>query len=190
MFIELMRPFSYLSIQHESNLPRVVNWFIPLCFSAALILLALKFGIEINIFGNEGFISRTLGFVQNLPGFYIAALAAIATFDRNGMDLPMPGIPPKISIIYNGSRTVVKLTRRRFLSSLFAYLTAISFLIVVLSLVCLSLANPLSFIFSNPTLGVLKVLTIFIYLTILCQMICITFWGIYYLGERIHTPDS
>lgn len=189
MFIELARPFSYLSIEHESNLPRIVNWVIPLCFSATSIALVLLFGIEINIFGNEGFVSRTLGFVQNLPGFYIAALAAIATFSSNSMDLPMPGIPPKMSIIYNGKRSVVSLTRRRFLSSLFAYLTAISFLIVILSLVCLSLANPLSLILPSKAVGVIKVLTISSYLIILYQMISITFWGIYYLGERIHTPD-
>jgi hypothetical protein len=54
---------------------------------------------------------RLLGFIQNLPGFFIAALAAVATFGRADLDALMPGKPPRVSILYHGRPTEVELTR-------------------------------------------------------------------------------
>jgi hypothetical protein len=43
-----------------------------------------------------------LGFVQVLPGFYIAALAAIATFNKTDIDKIMAAPAPKIDIFIHG----------------------------------------------------------------------------------------
>lgn len=190
MFNVLLRPFSYLTIDHRSKLPRFVNWILPILISVAIVGLAYFFKMEVNIFGGDGLVSRTLGFVQNLPGFYIAALAVIATFNSEDIDAKMSGQAPTMVIPYNGYPTKIELTRRRFLLSLFAYLTAISFVIVLFSLVSLSLAAPLMSVLPKVAIGFSKAIVVVCYLVLVCQMLTITFWGICYLGEKIYTAES
>src|SRR5690554_2636924 len=102
MFRHLLRPFSYLFIEHR--LKWKVDWLYPVVLatlSAALIVILRKWG-PVPLYGNEGLIEKILGFVQVLPGFYIAALAAIATFNKLYIDKTMPAPAPKIDIMING----------------------------------------------------------------------------------------
>lgn len=153
-------------------------------------VLPWSFNININVYGETGVISRILGFVQSLAGFYIAALAAIATFNNPDMDKPMPGETPTMRIYYNSTMSVVKVTRRRFLSAMFAYLTACSLILTLVSIAALSVAPSLVTVLPHSLLIPLKGTFTFLYLMALAQMTCVTLWGLYYLGERIHTPDS
>ena len=60
-----------------------------------------------------------LSFIQILPGFFIAALAAIATFNRLDLDKIMPHPAPTINIERNGGKEEIDLTRRRYLTLMF-----------------------------------------------------------------------
>src|SRR5258706_8987546 len=64
--------------------------------------------------------------LQVLTGFYIASLAAVATFNKPGLDDPMAGDPPTLREDYCAITTVKPLTRRRFLCLLFGYLSWLS----------------------------------------------------------------
>lgn len=188
MFIELTRPFSYLTVKHGNLLPLSINWLLPLAASAVLVAALWKVGVNIDMFGPNGAVSRVLSFVQSLPGFYLAALAAISTFDKPDMDKLMGHNPPTMTVHHNGVLTVVKATRRRFLSSMFAFLTASSLLLTLLSIFALAIADPLATVFLVERNGLLKAVFSFVYLTLLGQMLTVTFWGLYYLGERASTP--
>ena len=87
MFRHLLRPLSYLSIEHKQKW--IVDWVYPLIF--AVLSTALLFGLKkygnIPLYADGAVIAKILGFVQGLPGFYIAALAAIATFKEKAEDL-------------------------------------------------------------------------------------------------------
>ncbi|MEO8118020.1 MAG: hypothetical protein ABI606_01700 [Rhodoferax sp.] len=190
MLLELARPFAYLTIQHRSRLPKWVNWIMPVVVSVIAVALPWALDIHVNIYGDSGVISRVLGFVQSLAGFYIAALAAIATFNNPDMDKLMPGEAPTMQVYYNAAMTTVKVTRRRFLSSMFAYLTACSLVLTLISIMALAVAQPLAVALPSQLLVVVKTAFIVAYLMVLSQMICVTLWGLYYLGERIHTPDA
>ena len=74
-----------------------------------------------------------LSFIQILPGFFIAALAAIATFNRLDLDKIMPHPAPTINIECNGGKEEIDLTRRRYLTLMFSFLSAESILLIVLS---------------------------------------------------------
>ena len=189
MLLELTRPFSYLQITHPGYGIRVVNWILPGGLSSAVILICFLLSVPIDVFGASGFLSKILGFVQSLPGFYIAALAAIATFNNSDMDKLMPGRPPEAKIIYNGSLQSVPLTRRRMLSMLFSFLTAESFVLTLGAIGSMTLASSIKDLMPENIHGFLKAVFSFIYLTFLMQMFSVTMWGLYYLGERIHTPD-
>ena len=64
-----------------------------------------------------------------LPGFFIAALAAVSTFNRPEMDEVMSGQAPELKLRTGEHESYVPLTTRMFTTHLFSYLTSISFLL-------------------------------------------------------------
>lgn len=189
MLSYLARPFAYLTIRHPDRLPVLVNWVVPAVVAAAVIAATAKFAAATSLLGDSGVIARVLGFVQSLAGFYVAALAAVATFPSASMDQLMPGTPPTMTVVYNGTATRVQLTRRRFLCSMFAFLTAASLLITLVALTALALGPIIANTFVEPVRLVARVVFGGVFVFALLQMISVTFWGLFYLGERMHTPD-
>jgi hypothetical protein len=184
---QLLRPiFGYLAIQHPTK--RFVDWILPAGLSV-LATLAIFFSRQhINFFGPGGVVSLVLGYVQNLPGFYIAALAAIATFARPDIDVLMPGDPPpRIRSEDNrGIVNLIELTRRRFLSLLFAFLTIECIFLTFLSIAMVSVAPAFASVLSAVGHEIVYSISVFVYFLILFQLLIATLWGLYYLGERIH----
>lgn len=189
MLLQLLRPFSYLTIDHPSALPKWINWGLPACFSFVLVCTAAALKLNVDVFGPNGLTARVLSFVQSLPGFYLAALAAIATFNNADMLKAMPGVPPTMNVLYNGSPTRINLNRRRFLSAMFAFLTASSVTMTMISIAALAVAEPVRSMIDPVFYPWVKAGFVFVFLTINAQMVSITMWGLYYLGERLHTPD-
>ena len=132
--LDLLRPFSFLTVRHPSRLPLWVNWLLPALITALAVAGLWLLKTPVNIFGSQGLLERVLGFVQTLAGFYIAALAAVSSFNSPHLDRAMPAPAPTMYIKYNGILQSETATRRRFLTSMFAYLTALS---IVLSLVAI-----------------------------------------------------
>lgn len=189
MLEDLLRPFGYLNVQHETRLPQYVNWVLPLVISFLITTCFGYYEIKANVFGATGLIDRALSFIQTLTGFYMAGLAAISSFNNPSMDTPMPGVPPKMKVRYNGQLSTVDATRRRFMSSMFAFLTASSFLITLFSITLLVFAEPMKSALPLAIQPCIKLAVLFAYLFAVVQMIVITFWGLYYMGERMLTPD-
>ena len=194
----LLTPFAFLGIRHPDKKLVTINWIAPLSL-AAICTICLCIVDQMNFFGSNGFLEKILGLVQSLPGFYLAALIAVTAFSNGpGMDKLMPGIPPTGKIWHNGSIIREELTRRRMLSMMFAFLTASSFLLTFAIILSTSLANPAyqwirstsdALWVANIATGV-KCLVIFSLLTALWQMLLVTLWGLFYLSDRIHEPDS
>lgn len=185
---QLLQPFGYLSIRHPYKW--IVDWFYPAFISIAVVLALVLNDSLSNLLktGNGGFVPLALSFVQSLPGFYIAALAAVATFGRSDIDSVLPEPTPKIKIKFRDKENIVELTRRRFLAMLFAFLTAESIIIVIYSIV-LSTYGETLFQLTPPLTQLANILPITaatIYFLFLSQMILATFWGLYYLGYKLH----
>jgi hypothetical protein len=111
----LLQPLDYLRIEHPMK--RKYDFWVPLA-------LAIPFASWLsfapghpNIFGNGGLLASAGGLLQVLTGFYIASLAAVATFNKHSMDLPMPGESPVLALIERGHLHRVPLSRRRFFMS-------------------------------------------------------------------------
>lgn len=167
----------------------MVNWAIPFLLAACLVFGIGASNIQVAILGDSGLVSKTLGFVQNLPGFYIAALAAIATFQNSDMTKPMPGVPPTGIIVHNGEESRQPFTRRLFLSSMFAYLTALSIILTVFGIAILALGDPIRTELAEWLRRPAKAALAFVFIGLAAQLLTVTMWGIYYLGERLHIPD-
>lgn len=189
MIRHLLRPLSYLSIEHK--LKWKVDWLYP--FLLAVISTSLLFGLKcfgpVSLYADGGVIAKILGFVQALPGFYIAALAAIATFNKIDIDKTMPAPAPKIDILVQGQTVVIELTRRRFLCSMFAFLTAESLIIIVLAIFSQSIYVPFKTIIHGSLQIWASGLFMLMFFLLFWQMIVTSFWGLFYLGDRLHQPD-
>lgn len=190
MLRHLLRPFSYLSIEHKQKWR--VDWLYP--FILAMASVALIFGMkrfgQISLYSDGGMIAKILGFIQGLPGFYIAALAAIATFNKTDIDKTMPAPAPKTNIMVQGRSVAIELTRRRFLCSMFAFLTAESLIIIILAIFSQSIFSPLKGIIHAPLQILASGLFMLVFFLLFWQMIIASFWGLFYLGDRLHQPDA
>lgn len=186
VFSHLLKPFSYLFIKGISG-KHAYDWYSP----AFITLLSVLFFYFSDITANEllkdgGFVKSVSGFISNLPGFYIAALAAIATFNREQIDFPLIGSNGtpfiKIKLTKENGKVVnaqEKLTRRLFLCMMFSFLTALSISIVMFN----AFATPLINTIKNDKASWCYIIA-FTFLS--WQMLVSTFFGLYYLGDRIH----
>ncbi|HEM8686258.1 hypothetical protein R1917_09720 [Citrobacter koseri] len=185
-FSHLAKPFGYLFIKGIGG-KAAYDWAAP----TGLTLLTAAYFCLFNItpavlLSDSGFVKTVTSFISNLPGFYIAALAAIATFNREQIDHPLisnTGTPSiDVKVTKENGRVINSqepLTRRLFLCMLFAFLTALSIIIVMLN----ALVAPLFTVHNNIYFQVIYLL-LFTFST--WQLLVSTFFGLYYLGSRIH----
>lgn len=125
-------------------------------------------------------------FIQVLPGFYIGALAAIASFQREGMDDKLPTPTPYIMKVAENGNRKVELSRRTYLTTMFAYLASVT-IILAISIFFLKLFYALKiFKVSGALFMSIYAFNTFLIFFIFFQTIIITFVGIYYLGNRMH----
>ena len=186
MLNQMLQPFTYLAISHPHKWK--VDWLFPILISLACTFLSLDAEWRTELFRSSGPVYLLLGFLQCLPGFYIAALAAIATFGRTDIDNVLPEPTPTVKLSSRGENILVKLTRRRFLAMLFAFLTCESILLVLLSVFGVSFGDTINelAIFGADWGRFAGGLLVFVYFTLLAQLLIATFWGLYYLGFKLH----
>ncbi len=194
MWYELTRGLAYQRIEHPS-----IGWYnkwMPLLLAVLASACYIALPAKPPLIAGTSLSNSILGLVSTLPGFYLAALAASATFDRPGMDSEIPEPAPKLNISTQGSTEKISLTRRMFLTYMFAYLTLLSLLIcglLILSSAALptvilllkEIPNDISIYISF----ILKVLFVFINSTLLFSLSITTLHGIYFLCEKIHQPQ-
>ena len=176
---KVFTPIDYLRIKHPEK--RFFDWVLPI-FTAAIITLSIYYLPKtISLLGKDSLVSLVNGILQILSGFYIASMAAVATFSKDGMDEVMYGIPP----VLKGK----KLTRRKFLTYLFGYLAFMSIaLYFVGGALQLTSASIKELHLSSYPL--VKSLLLFIYLSTICNIIYTTALGMYFMIDKMHDEKS
>ena len=184
---QVLKPWVYLAISGRRKW--IFDWGLPIALTALVTILWACLGLRIAFFGPGGAISQITGFVQNLPGFFVAALAAVATFNRADLDKEMPKPTPTMPMEVRGGVTRLPLTRRRFLCVLFAFLTSQSIVITFTGIGMVSVSSAIQARLPNGLVDYFYFAGVALYLFLLFQMIVVTYLGLYYLGDRIHQPD-
>lgn len=189
MLNQMLQPLSYLAIRHPQKWK--VDWLFPVVIALVCTAFSIGAGWVADVHRAGGPVSMLLGFFSSLPGFYIAALAAIATFGRNDIDNILPEPTPTVKLVTRGENVLVKLTRRRFLAMLFAFLTCESIALVMYSVFFLSYGAAIADLqdFDGMLAKAVILVMTFIYYTLLMQILAATFWGLYYLGFKLHEPQ-
>ncbi|MFM5546042.1 hypothetical protein ACET7K_07915 [Aeromonas veronii] len=178
MFVvdKLSKPLHYVLI--SSTEKRWFDFGLPLLFTTISILIIYVFLPQpISFIGKDSVISLSNGILQILSGFYIASMAAVATFNREGMDDLMEG-----SDVPTLRRE--PLSRRSFLSYLFGYLAFMSIVMYFAGgLTQLASSTVHTFCVQYPFW---KVTLAAAYLLMLWNILFTTILGMHFLIDRIH----
>jgi len=175
---KLFSPFLFLRLRYEERFTyNAFSILIGLLASLAYSLLPVRPALM----GSNGVLNDILGFTSILFPFFVAALVAVATFQREGMDRMPNGGQVQLK---RRNDSIVSLTRRQFVCFIFGYCSALSATIFISIIITKSLFPWISVYFSGD-MEYIKLVYIFIISSSFAHMITITFWGMYYLTDRI-----
>jgi hypothetical protein len=143
------------------------------------------------ILGDKGLVYWVNGLLQMLVGFYIAALAAISSFDRASLDQQIEGDGVKLRVWRGGELVDRSLTRRAFISLMFGYLAWLAIALYCVGLVVSVLHENIALLVPQ-LLSSLRLVFVLVYGFFFSQMLCITLIALFYLSDRIHrqTPTA
>lgn len=190
---QLFRPFAYLFVRGPTlNFYRFVGPSACVAFACALYACL---PIPLDLIGDKSISGYLLPFFSSLPGFFIAALAAVVAF--NGGDLDEEIVNLEARVTANGDTDWVPISLRVFLCYLFAYLTIVSFLGFFYCLIGTVLAGNIVSVVTSaiPTHAASAIETLkYVFLagvTYLAGTITFcTIQGLYFLAERVHQKLS
>ncbi|MCG8053862.1 MAG: hypothetical protein JAZ15_21960 [Candidatus Thiodiazotropha endolucinida] len=181
---QLFTPISYLRIKHPVKKQFDVKY--PFIASSLITFFLAVSPFKIQIFMNDGLIDAISGLIQILTGFFIASLAAVATFQKDSMDDPISGDKAILETTIKGVNQPLELTRRRFLCYLFGYLALLAivmyFVSVLANLTADNIKQIVPFVYHN----YIKWPFIFIYLFAISNLMTTTLLGLHYMTDRIH----
>lgn len=178
---QLTRPVSYLLLKHPAG--KVYNWIIPLMLTALSLTILLLLAEISDVIGQNGLVENLTDFVISLPGFLIAALAAIATFNRPIIDQEMIDAPTIDIKAGNTELEDQALTRRDFLLRLFSFLTVDSIFLIIYAKIGAITSVPS---FLETEYFIAEWFFAGIFLTIFWQLLTLLLFGMYYLCERLN----
>lgn len=181
MFVisKLFKPLNYWRLKHPEKL-----WFdliLPSLVSLACTYLLFSV-VKINLIGSDGLINLVNGLLQILSGFYIASLAAVSTFQKEGMDDVMKGSG---AIKLKGNA----ITRRTFLSYMFGYLAIASIFMYLVGGLVMLLANEIKSL-TPEVLSVMTPIALFIYIFFFFNIVFTTVLGMHFLIDRINRVEN
>ena len=193
---ELSRPLAFGGIKGPGL--KIYRDAIPWATVLAALTMYWCLPLRIPLVGNVSVSSLASPFFASLPGFFIAALAAVATFNGADLDREMSNVTAKLTI--RGEEAESRITLRVFLCYLFAYLTAISFLGFFLCASVSLLAGNLHQLAEMASHGQpareqaatngLRSLFVGLVALIGAKVIFCTALGLYFLAERVHQELS
>lgn len=155
---------------------------IPIVISVALMTLYFFLPIKPSIIGDGSIVHQINSVIQILTGFYIASLAAVATFKSERLDEVMKGSDPATLMGSKGEET---LTRRRFLCLLFSYLVTLCFVLIIAGVSAEIVSKNLRLL-PLEVFEVSKYAALLLYTFLVSQLIVVTLLGLYYIADKLH----
>lgn len=172
----VLSPLGYLKARNSTK--KYWDFIIPGIIAVATALLFISPWLRITVFGEKGFVHGINELIQILVGFYIAALAAVASLANPTLDQGIAGE----AISYNRRN----LTRRQFLCLAFSYLSLLTICIYGAGLAANLIAETVRAAISPVFFPYIRGIFGAVYGFAIAQLGLITSVTLYYLGEKIH----
>jgi len=192
---QLLSPLAYLRIRlgpgaiYRSK--RFFDYLLPMVMGGLTTAGYFSLHNQPQLLGEHGLLNSVSGLLQLLVAFFIAALAAVATFPRDSMELPLRGSPALLSRWSNERQAYVdiSLTRRQFVCHLFGYLSFVSLFLFLGIIFAGAVWKDASAALSPATIYWTKIALSAIFWIALWNVIIQTILGLYFLGDRLQHDD-
>jgi hypothetical protein len=122
--------------------------------------------------------------LQVLVGFYVAALAAIATFNSPSLDQTLAD---NMSLREGGTSHPV--TRREMLSYLFGYLSCLGFAVMLAGLFVVPIRFLMTLVVPLGWFRTAAYVVLWLYISAIWSLFFTTLLGLYYMVYRMHRAD-
>lgn len=179
-----LTPVNYLRIKHPGKV--YFDWVLPSLIAVCAILVFYSLSGSVRILGNDGIVFVITDLIKMLVGFYIAALAAVATFQKSDMDELPEGESITLAVTRRGKPVESKLSRRRFLCYLFGYLSFLSIFLYFIGACAPYVADLCKEIGQQWLFLLIRFIALFLYLIFTAQLVTTTLLGLHFLTDRIH----
>lgn len=185
----LFAPLNYLRARNPDKLRW--DWVIPVAVAVVGTACLFLLPKPIPVLGDKGLIYWVNELLKILVGFYIAALAAVATFASASLDQEIEGEGVILEVERADGKEDKRLSRRAFLSLMFGYLSLLAILLYCAGLVVTILTENIRLIDAN-WLPAMRAAFVFAYSLFFTQMLTVTLVALFYLSDRIHrqTPQA
>lgn len=187
---QLARPLAYLRIRQGDSLLKsksVYDFVLPVVFGTITTFAYHLLPIRPDLLGEGGLLSQVVSLLQLLTAFFIAALAAVATFPGKSLDERLSGGDARLSVWNNEAQDWIDkiLTRRQFISYLFGYLSLTSLLLFLCILFAQAIYPSLCVILpAIAAIGTEIVVGLFFWIAF-WNVILTSLLGLYFLTERL-----
>ncbi|WP_022695996.1 hypothetical protein [Ponticaulis koreensis] len=177
----------YRSIRHKDI--RNLLWTFPILASTVVALLTAWSPFPPDVVGPTGLAHLVFSIVLQLPGFYIAALAAIASLRNRFLDIELPEPAPTLIVKVRGQPVEKILSLREVMLLATGYLATASFIVLLYSGAAVNMFDAPSigavFSFLSPLCSkVVETVLISFFLYLPFSILFATFHVIYLLSER------
>lgn len=179
------KSFAFVRVTHSEVSSLLI--LAPLAVTLAL------FSINYALLGTPGLLNRAffanvLTIVVSLPGFLIAALAAVATFPNKALDEEIPPPTPVLHASFHGQIETVTLTFRVYLSLLFGYLAAFTLVLTFVLSTALAVKAPglKCLVASSGVCSSITEVFRFGGLFLSVHVLVVALYGLYFIGWRMH----
>lgn len=181
---KFLTPLSFLRLRNEKLI--FFQWIAPTFFALVLYFFVLNpFGWVFE-FQFGGIFKAVNSFVGVLVGFYIAALAATATFPSEKLDGPLDS-PTFLKAKHGKNEVDEELSRRRYMTVVFGYCAFLAFIILICGILQINVSLPKS---TDPFWSSLNGSAFrffwLLYLWLLSSLLSATLVGLHYLIDRMH----
>lgn len=194
---QLLVPLNYLRIREGSRLTQskaVYDFVLPAILTALSVGLLWWLSVPLVISAHAALVASLSQLLGLLIAFYMAALAAVATFGRDIIDVPLKGGDATLMVRHHdgGHRVKRVLTYRQFICYLFGYLSFLS-LLTFTALIFLQKVWPLlvakakPYVIWEPVTGTLTPVLFVLLFFFLWQLVVTSLLGIYFLSERMQS---
>lgn len=184
-----LRTLNFLRVKHE--FAAAYTYWYPAIATACTIGLLFFLVPSINAYGPTGLINQLSPFLAVFAPFFLAALAAIATFSGPKFIDESFQMTSDVTLKFAGELGVVEpqdVTPRHFLSLLFGYCCVVSLGLFLLSVLVPILAPKVAAMFGGYA-EFSGWIFLSLYLFLFFQIILLTLLGIYYLSDKVHRPN-
>ncbi|SFH52318.1 hypothetical protein SAMN05216459_1436 [Ensifer sp. OV372] len=196
----LSYPLGYLKLTDESGHKLYRRNALTVVLLTAVISAPFIIA-DANFFGDKGFLDRIGSFSAVLTGFYIAALVGVASFSTTIGDLDELIVQGPIKRQSSPDEEAEDLTRRQYVCSLFGYLSFVSLVISIGSILLIvaggmkidvawvSQSVPELDQYVRPFLRSLRHALVLVCSLVIAHLFVTTCHGLYYLIDRLYHKE-